>query len=176
MRHASIVLNNWRLLLVLVFLFLAIGAVRVGAAAVEQYDVAILNGHVMDPESGLDAVRNIGITAGEIRVISPSPVKGRMVIEAKGLVIAPGFIDLHQHGQNAANYSAKAADGVTTALELEVGVADIDHWYAEREGKALINYGASIGHIPVRMAVMHDSGVFLPKWRCRQAYGDRRRA
>jgi len=145
-----------------VFLFLAMGAVRVGPGAVEQYDVAILNGHVMDPESGLDAVRNIGITAGKIRVISLSPLKGRMVIEAKGLVVAPGFIDLHQHGQDATNYSAKAADGVTTALELEVGVADIDHWYAERRGNALINYGASIGHIPVRMAVMHDPGVFLP--------------
>jgi N-acyl-D-aspartate/D-glutamate deacylase len=77
-------------------------------------------------------------------------------------VVAPGFIDLHQHGQDDENYRAKAHDGVTTALELEVGAADIDPWYAEREGKAVINYGASVGHIPVRMAVMHDPGQFLP--------------
>jgi N-acyl-D-aspartate/D-glutamate deacylase len=78
------------------------------------------------------------------------------------LVVAPGFIDLHQHGQDAENYKAKAADGVTTALELEVGVGDIERWYGEREGKSLIHYGASVGHIPVRMAVMHDPGQLLP--------------
>src|SRR5712691_12882086 len=53
-------------------------------------------------------------------------------------------------------------DGVTTALELEIGTADIDQWYAEREGKTLINYGASVGHVPVRMAVMKDPGSFVP--------------
>lgn len=128
----------------------------------ETYDVVIANGRVMDPESGLDAVRNVGISGGRIRAISSGALKGKQTIEAKGLVVAPGFIDLHQHGQDAENYAAKAADGVTTALELEVGVADIDRWYGEREGKALINFGASAGHIPVRMAVMHDPGQLLP--------------
>jgi N-acyl-D-aspartate/D-glutamate deacylase len=51
---------------------------------------------------------------------------------------------------------------VTTSLELEVGTDDIDRWYAEREGKTLINFGVSAGHIPVRMKVMHDPGTFLP--------------
>jgi N-acyl-D-aspartate/D-glutamate deacylase len=128
----------------------------------EAYDVVIANGRVMDPESGLDAVRSVGISGGKIRAISSSALKGKQTIDAKGLVVAPGFIDLHQHGQDAENYAAKAADGVTTALELEVGVADVDRWYAEREGKSLIHYGASAGHIPVRMAVMHDPGQLLP--------------
>jgi N-acyl-D-aspartate/D-glutamate deacylase len=127
-----------------------------------SYDVVIANGRVMDPESGLDAVRNVGISGGKIRAISSGPLKGKQTIDAKGLVVAPGFIDLHQHGQDAENYAAKAADGVTTALELEVGVADIDQWYGERERKSLIHYGASVGHIPVRMAVMHDPGQLLP--------------
>src|SRR2546429_10028538 len=48
------------------------------------------------------------------------------------------------------------------ALELEVCVANVDRWYGEREDKALINYGARVGHIPVRMAVMHDPGGLLP--------------
>ena len=126
------------------------------------YDVVIVNGRVMDPESGLDAVRNVGIGGGKIRAISSGALKGKQIIDAKGLVVSPGFIDLHQHGQDAENYAAKAHDGVTTALELEVGVADVDHWYGEREGKALINFGASVGHIPVRMAVMHDPGQLLP--------------
>lgn len=127
-----------------------------------SYDVVITKGRVIDPESGLDAVRNVGISGGKIRAISGSTLKGKQSIDAKGLVVAPGFIDLHQHGQDDENYRAKAHDGVTTALELEVGVGDIDRWYGEREGSALINYGASVGHIAVRMTVMHDPGQLLP--------------
>src|ERR1700761_3195032 len=63
------------------------------------YDVVIANGHVMDPESGLDEVRNVGITGGKIRAISTEPLKGKSMLDAKGLVVAPGFIDLHEHGQ-----------------------------------------------------------------------------
>src|SRR5712691_3088852 len=128
----------------------------------ETYEVVIANGRVMDPESGLDAARSLGISRGKIRVVTAGALQGKQTIDAKGLVVAPGFIDLHQHGQDAENYAAKAADGVTTALELEVGVADVDRWYGEREGKALINFGASAGHIAVRIVVMHDPGGLLP--------------
>jgi N-acyl-D-aspartate/D-glutamate deacylase len=139
-----------------------VGARKTALAQNDTYDLVILNGRVMDPESGLDEIRNVGITGGKIRAVTTDAIKGKQTIDAKGLVVAPGFIDLHQHGQDATNYKAKAADGVTTALELEVGVADIDSWYAQREAKALINFGASIGHIAVRMKVMHDPGDFLP--------------
>jgi N-acyl-D-aspartate/D-glutamate deacylase len=127
-----------------------------------SYDIVIANGRVMDPESGLDAVRNVGITAGKIRAISVEPLKGKTVLDAKGLVVAPGFIDLHEHAQEPRNYQFQAHDGVTTSLELEVGTHDVDAWYAKREGKTLINFGVSAGHIPVRMKVMHDPGNFLP--------------
>ena len=143
----------------LVFAFTGAGSLGAQDAS---YDVVITNGTVMDPESGLQAVRAVGVSGGKIRAISSNPLKGKQTIDAKGLVVAPGFIDLHQHGQDDENYRAKAHDGVTTALELEVGAGDIDRWYAEREGKAVINYGASVGHIPARMAVMHDPGQFLP--------------
>ena len=137
---------------------------RTGAAnGAEIYDLVIAGGRVMDPESGLDAVRNLGIRSGKIAAVSSVAVQGKQTIDANGLVVAPGFIDLHQHGQDAENYALKAADGVTTALELEVGVADVDRWYAEREGKARINFGASAGHIAVRMAVMRDPGELLPR-------------
>jgi N-acyl-D-aspartate/D-glutamate deacylase len=116
----------------------------------------------MDPESGLDAVRNVGIRGHAIAAISEGPLRGTTVIDAKGLVVAPGFIDLHSHGQDDENYRYKARDGVTTALEMEVGVSPVAAWYRDREGKALINYGATVGHIPARMAVMHDPGSFLP--------------
>ncbi len=126
------------------------------------YDVVIANGHVMDPESGLDAVRNVGITGGKIRALSAEPLKGKSTLDAKNLVVAPGFIDLHEHGQAPRNYQFQAHDGVTTSLELEVGTGDVDAWYTDRENKSLINYGVSVGHIPVRMNVMHDPGNFLP--------------
>ncbi|MEK6304630.1 MAG: amidohydrolase family protein [Acidobacteriota bacterium] len=127
-----------------------------------EYDLVILNGRVVDPESRLDAIRNIGVTNGKIQAISQQSLRGRTSVDAGGLVVSPGFIDLHSHGQDQENYRFKAMDGVTTALELEVGTGDTDKWYSEREGKALINYGASIGHIPVRIVVMHDPGTFLP--------------
>jgi dihydroorotase len=128
----------------------------------ETYDVVIAAGRVMDPESGLDAVRNVGIRGGKVAAISEGPLAGKTTIDAKGLVVAPGFIDLHEHGQEPRNYQFQAHDGVTTSLELEAGTDDVAKWYAAREGKSLINFGVSIGHIPVRMNVMHDPGTFLP--------------
>ncbi len=132
------------------------------AAANQDYDVVILNGRVMDPETGLNALRNVGITGGKIAAISSAPLSGKKTIDAKGLVVAPGFIDLHEHGQEPRNYQFQAHDGVTTSLELELGTDDVGNWYAARQGKSLINFGVSIGHIPVRMKVLHDSGTFLP--------------
>ena len=127
------------------------------ASADESYDLVIANGRVMDPDSGLDAVRNVGISSGKIRAISAGALKGASTIDAKGLVVAPGFIDLHEHGQEPRNYQFQAHDGV-----LEGGTDDVDKWYANREGKSLINYGVSIGHIPVRANVMANvSGPLL---------------
>ncbi|HEX9483442.1 MAG TPA: amidohydrolase family protein [Gemmatimonadaceae bacterium] len=147
-------------LLILVALLQAgAGAARAQSAA---YDIVIVNGRVIDPETKLDAVRSIGIRGGKIAAVAAGPLSGKKVIDAKGLVVAPGFIDLHVHGQDDENYRLYALDGVTTALELEVGTGDVRGFYSDREGKALINYGASVGHIPVRMAVMKDSGLFLP--------------
>ena len=123
----------------------------------------ISNGRVVDPESRLDAIRNVGIEAGRIAAISESPLTGKSAIDAHGLVVTAGFIDLHQHGQTAENYAFKARDGVTTALEMEVGVSPVGPWYSQREAKSTINFGATVGHIPVRMAVMKDSGTFLPR-------------
>ena len=126
------------------------------------YDRVILGGHVMDPASNLDAVRNIGLVGGRIAVITTRAIQGRDTIDARGLVVAPGFIDLHAHGQTPETYRFYALDGVTTALELELGTADVAAWYRERTAGELVNYGVSIGHIKVRMAVMHDSGTRMP--------------
>jgi N-acyl-D-aspartate/D-glutamate deacylase len=127
-----------------------------------SYDLVILNGRVIDPDSRTDAIRNLGISNGAIQTITTSNLTGRTVIDARGLIVSPGFIDLHQHGQDDENYRFKAMDGVTTALELEVGTGDIDAWYAQRDQKTLINYGVSVGHLAARMAAMHEPVTFLP--------------
>jgi dihydroorotase len=132
------------------------------AQTVQNFDLVVANGRVLDPESGLDAVRNIGINGSKIITISTDRLTGRRIIDATGLVVAPGFIDLHAHGQTPETYEYQARDGVTSALELEVGTGDVDKWYGERKTGRLINYGVSIGHIPVRMAVLRDPGKFLP--------------
>ena len=106
---------------------------------------------------------DVGYLDGHIAAVSEQPLEARTVIRANGLVVSPGFIDLHQHGQTEENYAFKARDGVTTALELEVGVSPIDSWYQQRNGKSLINFGASAGHIPIRMKVFGDSGTLLPR-------------
>lgn len=114
--------------------------------AAQSYDLVLAGGRVMDPESGLDAVRHVGIRDGTITAISESPLDGETVVDVSGLVVAPGFIDLHAHGQDLFSSQLQAQDGVTTALELESGTGDVDEWYASREGKAAIHYGATASH------------------------------
>lgn len=128
----------------------------------QQYDVVLANGRVMDPESGLDAVRNVGINGGRIAAVSSTTLRGRTVVDVKGLVVAPGFIDLHVHSHTPEAYRYQARDGVTTSLELEIGVWPVARWYAEHEGKSLINFGATSGHVPAAMAVMGDKGRLVP--------------
>ena len=90
-----------------------------GAAVAEEYDLVLLNGRVMNPANGLDSVRNIGISDGRIEAISRDPLEGRQQVDAGGLVVAPGFIDLHAHGQREFESWLQAQDGVTTMAEAE---------------------------------------------------------
>ena len=150
----------------------ALLALMGGQAAAQDYDIVIAGGRVMDPESGLDAVRHVGIRGGTIAALSETPLQGRRVIDAAGLVVAPGFIDLHAHGQDLENYRYYALDGVTTALELEIGVPDIDAFYAERADGRPVHFGATIGHPLVRRDVMGDPGPWLPSGPAAERRGD----
>ena len=129
-----------------------------------EHETVLRGGRVIDPESGLDAQRDLGISQDRIRSVAKiwgGNRRGTEEIDATGLVVAPGFIDLHAHGQDAENYRLQAMDGVTTALELEIGTADVDAWYDARVGHCAINYGVSAGHVPARMAVLDDEGCGL---------------
>ena len=125
------------------------------------YDLVILRGRVLDPESGLDAVRHVGIRGGKIAALSETPLTGVRVIDASRHVVSPGFIDLHEHGQQEDAYRLMVRDGVTSAFELEVGTDDVAAWYAARDAGQIVNYGVSAGHIPARMKVLGDPGKGL---------------
>jgi N-acyl-D-aspartate/D-glutamate deacylase len=116
------------------------------AAQQATFDLVISGGRVIDPETGLDAVRNVGVTGGRIAAVSADALGGRATIDARGLVVAPGFIDLHSHVNDATTYRLAAQDGVTTALEMEIGVPDVAAFYEARRGKSRINFGTSASH------------------------------
>ena len=128
----------------------------------KNYDIVISGGRIIDPDSGMDSVGNVAISDGKIAEISLSELSAEETINAEGNVVCPGFIDLHCHPQDTEIFEVQAKDGVTTTLELEVGTGDISEFYSRWKGNAAVNYGASIGHLPVRMKVMDDPGTFLP--------------
>ena len=121
----------------------------------------LCHGRVLDPESGLDAVRHLGIRGGKIEAVSETPLTGVRAIDASRHVVSPGFIDLHEHGQQEESYRMMVRDGVTSAFELEVGTGDVAAWYAARDAGQIVNYGVSVGHIPARMTVLGDPGKGL---------------
>src|SRR5690349_11226673 len=120
-------------------------------SAPESFDVVLKSGRVIDPETNFDGIRDVGIRGETITRISTEPLTGTRIIDARGLVVAPGFIDLHHHGQSQDAYRLMALDGITTALELEVGVPDIQRFIEARRGKSPIHFGASTSHLAARV-------------------------
>lgn len=153
------------ILVAIVFIGLSMIPVTTVMAA-GSYDLVILNGRVMDPETKLDAVRNVGVKDGKIAAITKDKITGKETIDAKNHVVTPGFIDMHDHN-TAAPFGQKLAlrDGVTTPMELEAGIYPVDTWYAFLKGKSQTNYGASVGTIPVRETLLN------PAYKTK-AYGD----
>ncbi|MBY5991221.1 D-glutamate deacylase [Ferrimonas balearica] len=123
--------------------------------AAEPFDLVILNGRVMDPETQFDGVRNLGVRDGRIALITEQPIEGAQTIDASGLVVAPGFIDTEQHGLGPWGIKVNLRDGVTTQMDFEVGALNIDQWYAHRTGNTQANFGTVVGQEFARMRV-HD--------------------
>jgi N-acyl-D-aspartate/D-glutamate deacylase len=129
------------------------------AQATPAYDLVLLGGRVIDPESGLDAVRNIGVRSGRIAAVTTSRIVGRDTVDVKGLVVAPGFIEIHAHTPDSASYRSFAYDGVTTVLDLEAGVFPVARWYADRARGELVNFGAAAGHRDMRIALLQGDAA-----------------
>jgi N-acyl-D-aspartate/D-glutamate deacylase len=132
----------------------ALAGAQVPRRPTSPLDVVLVGGRVLDPETNLDAVRAVGIKGGRIASVTTGVPAAHDTVDVRGLVVAPGFIDLHSHGQDSINYKFLAHDGVTTALELEIGTYPVAPWYAKREGKSLINFGVSASHPGARRAML----------------------
>lgn len=150
-------------------LILVLAALFVSGYGQEDFDLVLKNGRVMDPESGFDRIGNVGISKGKIVSISDTPLIGKEIIDASGLVIAPGFIDMHQHAWDTDSVRFKIRDGATSVLELEVGTDKVAAWYEKYAGRLPFHHGVSVGHIKIRMRVMGDFPSFLPKANSRAA-------
>jgi len=125
---------------------LLVVAAVLGLAQPPSLELVIRGGRVIDPETGLDAVRNVGISGGRIVAVSAETLTAPSTIDATGLVVSPGFIDLHTHVNDAATYRLAAQQGVTTALELEIGPPDVAAFYEARRGRSPINFGTTASH------------------------------
>ena len=156
---------------------LALGAALAAFAApaaeseAQTYDLVLRGGTAIDPETGLHGRRDVGIDGGTIAYVGPPGPSGRETLDVTGLVVSPGFIDLHVHGQNPLSYDFMARDGVTTALDLELGAHGVSDFLAEREGQARIHYGVSAGHIPARVKLVYGISGGHPATRSGGVFG-----
>jgi N-acyl-D-aspartate/D-glutamate deacylase len=121
---------------------------------VSHYDLVLHGGRVVDPETATDEIRDVGINGSTIAAVSPTPLDGRRVLDVTNRVVAPGFIDMHSHCFGIPGLRLQALDGITTALELELGVHPVNRAYqrAALEGRP-INYGFAAGWAAARLHV-----------------------
>lgn len=121
------------------------------------YDLVIENARVIDPETNTDEILNVAISGDKIAEISTEKLLGNRVIDGTGKILSPGFIDLHAHGQTNIENEYQAYDGVTTALELEIGIDTLTEYFEARSGNALLNFGASACQLAYRNKVIANS-------------------
>lgn len=119
------------------------------------FDIVLRGGRVIDPESGLDAVRDVAIAGDRVARVGTALAPGRRDIDVTGQVVTAGFIDLHSHAYDTGGQRLQAMDGVTTALELEAGVAPVRTAYDSAAARGgVVNYGFATSWGLARMSVL----------------------
>lgn len=123
--------------------------------------ILIKNATIIDG-SGKPSFRgDVRIKDGKIAKIGTiKAAAGDEVIDAGGLVLAPGFIDIHNHSESGLLREGTAANqvsqGITTVMVGPDGGSPfpIKDYFAQLEGKIAVNVGAFVGHATVREEVM----------------------
>jgi cytosine/adenosine deaminase-related metal-dependent hydrolase len=122
--------------------------------------LVISGGRVVDPASGMDAIGDVVVLDGQISAVGTGLGSAERVIDATGLVVAPGFIDLHAHGQSIPADRMQAFDGVTTTLDLEAGILPVASWYRRQAVRGrVLNYGAAANWAFARIGAMTGSNA-----------------
>jgi N-acyl-D-amino-acid deacylase len=133
----------------------------VRAQSGRAYDLVISGGLVIDGSGRAGAVTDVAVRDGRVAAMGRIPrSQAAQVVEASGLVVAPGFIDVHTHADDLAERPAASnfvRMGVTTIVAGNCGTSalDVGAALAElREHPAAVNFATLIGHNTVRRAVM----------------------
>jgi N-acyl-D-aspartate/D-glutamate deacylase len=124
----------------------------------KPFDLVICNGRIIDPATHRDTVGlNIGIRGSSIAELSIETLKGLRTIDARGDIVAPGFIDILSYSPNRIGVWNKIADGVTTNLAMHGGAADPVSWYAAfKRQHPPVNFGASFFYIEARIRFINN--------------------
>ena len=114
------------------------------------YDLVISNGNIEDVEQKRIIKGNIGICKNKICIITDKNIQGKIEIDAKGLIVSPGFIDIHGHIDGSIPCGKLAVlQGVTTAVggNCGGGILDIEKFFDEQDARGFfINQAQLIGH------------------------------
>lgn len=127
--------------------FALLGGRRAFGAA--TYDLVIKGGHVIDPASGVNAVRDVAVADGKIAAVAATIDAGAaQTVNAAGKYVIPGMIDIHSHaGDTPGGPAINVAEGVTGYVDAgSRGADNIDKVVAEvkagpQKGRVLINIG-----------------------------------
>ncbi|KAA1193951.1 amidohydrolase family protein [Pseudohalioglobus sediminis] len=154
MFHMKTILSRLCVLLLIPLILMGCSG---GVSAAPQgtvYDLVILGGRVIDPETGTDQVLNVGVMGHSIARVTSDRIEGKTTIDARGKIVSPGWIDMHHHSPFPFGVTNSTRDGVTTVLELEAGAMPVMSYGTRLEGKSTANFGASAGHPAARIQVI----------------------
>jgi N-acyl-D-amino-acid deacylase len=145
-------------------LALLVAVLAAGQLSRPEFDLLILGGRVVDGSGGAGRAADLGVRDGRIAAIGRlQGASARETVDASGLVVAPGFIDVHTHADDIAERPLAenfARMGVTTVIAGNCGSSALDVAEALAEitrAGISINFATLIGHNTVRAAVMGNA-------------------